>query len=56
MALLYKVSTTTQGIMKVVDPSKYKPTQGEKATIINKSKRRRYGKARMDYACFYAVK
>ena len=34
----YKVSTTTQGTMKVVDPSTYKPTQGEKATIINKTK------------------
>lgn len=32
----YKVSTTTQGTMKVVDPGTYKPTQGEKATIINK--------------------
>ena len=34
----YKVSTTTQGTMKVVDPSSYKPTPGEKSTIINKSK------------------
>lgn len=34
----YKVSTTTQGTMKVVDPSSYKPTPGEKATIISKPK------------------
>ncbi|WP_456309376.1 hemagglutinin repeat-containing protein [Serratia proteamaculans] len=34
----YKVSTTTQGTMKVVDPSSYKPTPGEKATIIDKPK------------------
>ncbi|MDI6478234.1 hemagglutinin repeat-containing protein [Cronobacter dublinensis] len=32
----YKVSTTTQGTVKVVDPATYKPTPGEKATIINK--------------------
>ncbi|EOC0353450.1 hemagglutinin repeat-containing protein [Cronobacter turicensis] len=34
----YKVSTTTQGTVKVVDPATYKPTPGEKATIINKPK------------------
>ncbi|MBK0000013.1 hemagglutinin repeat-containing protein [Erwinia sp. S38] len=34
----YKVSTTTQGTIKVVDPSSYKPTPGEKATIIDKPK------------------
>lgn len=34
----YKVSTTMQGTMKVVDPITYKPTQGEKATIISKSR------------------
>ncbi|WP_159565440.1 hemagglutinin repeat-containing protein [Budvicia diplopodorum] len=32
----YKVSTTTQGIIKVVDPSTYKPIQGEKAKLIDK--------------------
>ncbi|MEX5384698.1 hemagglutinin repeat-containing protein [Cronobacter muytjensii] len=32
----YKVSTTTQGTVKVVDPATYKPTPGEKAAIINK--------------------
>lgn len=34
----YKVSTTTQGTIKVVDPKTYKPSAGEKATIINKPK------------------
>ncbi|MBQ0215643.1 hypothetical protein KAH51_19680, partial [Proteus vulgaris] len=34
----YKVSTTTQGTMKVVDPSTYKTMQNEKATIIDKTK------------------
>uniref|UniRef100_UPI0019341E3F hypothetical protein n=1 Tax=Gilliamella sp. ESL0250 TaxID=2705036 RepID=UPI0019341E3F len=34
----YKVSTTTQGTIKVVDPSTYKPSAGEKAKIFNKSK------------------
>lgn len=34
----YKVSTTTQGTVKVVDPSTYKPTPGEKATIVYKPK------------------
>ncbi|MBI0520899.1 VENN motif pre-toxin domain-containing protein, partial [Pectobacterium parmentieri] len=35
----YKISTTTQGTVKVVDPSTYNPTQGEKATIIDKPKK-----------------
>ncbi|XXY53714.1 RHS repeat-associated core domain-containing protein [Sorangium sp. So ce269] len=30
----YKISTSTQGKIKVVDPDTYVPTQGEKATII----------------------
>ncbi|QYN47097.1 hypothetical protein GYM74_07755 [Gilliamella sp. ESL0405] len=34
----YKVSTTTQGTLKVVDPKTYKSSAGEKATIINKPK------------------
>ena len=34
----YKVSTTTQGTIKVVDPGSYKPSPGEKATIINRPK------------------
>ena len=34
----YKVSTTTQGTVKVVDSNTYKPSAGEKATIINKPK------------------
>ncbi|WP_181414276.1 RHS repeat-associated core domain-containing protein [Frischella perrara] len=34
----YKVSTTTQGTLKVVDSNTYKPSAGEKATIINKPK------------------
>ncbi|MBX4134301.1 hypothetical protein JMI89_11765, partial [Frischella sp. Ac48] len=34
----YKVSTTTQGTIKVVDPNTYKPSVGERATIINKPK------------------
>ncbi|MCX8728745.1 MULTISPECIES: hypothetical protein [unclassified Gilliamella] len=34
----YKVSTTTQGTIKVVNPKTYKPNAGEKATIINKPK------------------
>jgi len=33
-----KVSTTTQGTIKVVDPASYKPGAGEKATIINRPK------------------
>lgn len=33
---IYK--TTTQGTVKVVDPVSYKPTPGEKATIINRLK------------------
>ncbi|WP_141674941.1 VENN motif pre-toxin domain-containing protein [Gilliamella sp. Bif1-4] len=35
----YKVSTTTQGTIKVVDPNTYKPSVGEKSIIINKPKR-----------------
>ena len=35
----YKISTTTQGTVKVVDPVTYKPAQGEKATIIDKPRR-----------------
>lgn len=35
----YKVSTTTKGTVKVVDPNTYKPTQGEKATIVDKPKK-----------------
>jgi hypothetical protein len=35
----YKVSTTTQGTIKIVDPNTYKPSVGEKAIIINKPKR-----------------
>ena len=31
----YKISTSTQGKIKVVDPSTYKATPGEKAKIIN---------------------
>lgn len=31
----YKVSTTTEGTIKVVDPSTYKPTPGEKAKIVS---------------------
>ena len=31
----YKISTSTQGTIKIVDPITYKPTPGEKATIIN---------------------
>ena len=31
----YKISTSTQGKIKVVDPSTYIGTSGEKATIIN---------------------
>ena len=31
----YKVSTTTDGTIKVVDPLTYKPTPGEKAKIIS---------------------
>ena len=34
----YKVSTTTQGTIKVVDSNTYKPSAGEKAKIINKPK------------------
>ena len=30
----YKISTSTQGKIKVVDPATYKPTPGEKAKII----------------------
>jgi hypothetical protein len=30
----YKISTSTQGKIKVVDPDTYKPTEGEKADII----------------------
>lgn len=33
----YKVLTSTQGTVKVVDLNTYKPSAGEKATIINKS-------------------
>jgi len=29
-----KVSTSTEGIVKVVDPETYKPTSGEQARII----------------------
>ncbi len=31
----YKISTSTQGKIKVVDPATYIPTPGEKATIYN---------------------
>ena len=31
----YKISTSTQGKIKIVDPTTYKPTPGEKAKIIN---------------------
>jgi RHS repeat-associated protein len=34
----YKISTTTQGTIKVVDSSTYKPSTGEKAKIIYKPK------------------
>ena len=34
----YKISTTTQGTIKVVDSSTYKPSVGEKAKIIYKPK------------------
>jgi hypothetical protein len=32
----YKISTSDRGIVKVVDKATYKPTPGEKATIIYK--------------------
>lgn len=32
----YKISTSTKGTLKVVDPQTYKPTPGEKATIIKR--------------------
>ena len=31
-----KISTSTQGVIEVVDQGTYKPTPGEKAQIINR--------------------